>query len=110
MSTVTVGYRRQVYLGPVKARVALLGASCSTTDGFLNAGVLKGIGSAWWAVSGSSGPVATCRSLRFLLTLLPVPFDERRIHLPFDEARVIEDLFVQRNRRLNPLDQKLGQS
>jgi hypothetical protein len=40
-------YRRQWFFGPVKARVALLGASCSTTDAFLNSVVLKGIGSTW---------------------------------------------------------------
>src|SRR2546423_12961610 len=36
--------------------------------------------------------------------LLPVPLDERRIHLRLDEGGVIEDLAVQRDGRLDAFD------
>jgi hypothetical protein len=39
--------------------------------------------------------------------LHPVPFDERGVHGTFDEGRVIEDLAMDRDRRLAPLHDEL---
>jgi hypothetical protein len=38
-----------------------------------------------------------------------VALNEGRIDLTFDEAGVVEDLSVQRDRRVNALDNELGQ-
>src|SRR5262245_27640172 len=63
--------------------------------------------------SGASAPLSSrLRGLTppaRLLTLLPVPLDKRGIDLSGNERRVIEDLTVQRNRRVYALDAELAQ-
>src|SRR5437588_5042136 len=93
-----------------KARVALLGASCSTTSDFLNPVVEKGIGSPRWVVSGTDGPAATHHALDSLSTALPISLDERRIYLSLNETRVIQNLTMKGNGCLDPLDNEFGQS
>src|SRR5579885_2994935 len=53
---------------------------------------------------GGSLRAASCQ-----LPFLPVPLDERRVHLALDERRVVEDLPVDRDGGLHPLDDELGQ-
>src|SRR5262249_60423148 len=49
----------------------------------------------------ATGPLAS--------PLLPVPLDERGVHLPLDERGVVEDLPVQRDGGADALDDELAQ-